>query len=147
MTARLPTVAHQAPACRRSRAPVPPGVRHPPSGLYPHCWGWEIAARADPGAKILPKVKLLLRFRSRRWRMEAGFLSISLPIAPFSRRLWGMKRWILAVVFLIGAAGLVHADYVKILVNLGVSKEKMDNNQMGLPGMMPGGMMPGGMGP
>src|SRR5437667_447011 len=60
-----------------------------------------------------------------------------------------MKRWILAVaVLLIGAAGLVHADYVKIIVNLGVAREKTDVNQMNVGGMGPGGMMPGGgMGP
>src|ERR1043166_5731114 len=60
-----------------------------------------------------------------------------------------MKRWILAVAaLLVVAAGLVHADYVKIIVNLGVSKDKLpDQAQLGIPGMMPGGMMPGGMMP
>jgi hypothetical protein len=83
--------------------------------------------------------------------MNGRFVSISRQVA-FSRRLWGMKRWLFAVAaLLVGAAGLAHADYLRIIVNLGVSKERLppgffqDPSGM-MPGMMPGGM-PGGMMP
>ncbi len=59
-----------------------------------------------------------------------------------------MKRWILALAaVVVGATGLAQADYIRIVVNLGISKEKLPEEfQMGIPGMLPGGMMPG-MGP
>ncbi|HZT79753.1 MAG TPA: hypothetical protein VFA26_06015, partial [Gemmataceae bacterium] len=60
-----------------------------------------------------------------------------------------MMRWILAGAFLLGAAGLVRADYVIIFVDLGATKDKPDEQQpgggmIGLPGGMIG--LPGGMG-
>jgi len=59
-----------------------------------------------------------------------------------------MKRAFLAVaVCLLGTASYVHADYVKLIVNLAMTNEPQADGQQFLPGGMggPGGMM-GGMG-
>jgi hypothetical protein len=59
-----------------------------------------------------------------------------------------MRRWLLAVAVLLAGVGLARADYVIIIENVGLAKEKPNSGQPGFGGMpgMPGGMpgMPGG---
>jgi hypothetical protein len=57
-----------------------------------------------------------------------------------------MKRWLLAVAFLLGASGVASADYVLIIADLNEKKETPPpgGNNMGVPGGGMRGGMPGG---
>src|SRR5262249_17223796 len=94
--------------------------------------------------------KLLLRPGSPFQRMiRADPRGTSSSSLSCTWRSSGMKRWILVLTVVVaGAVSLAHADYVKIMINVGGSPERRPATQPGTPPPGGGGEfgVPGGGG-